>query len=283
MNILITGGTGFIGQPLCKALEARHHKLWVLTRDPKKAHQNSPQKDPHFFKDLKEIEGQDFDAVINLAGEPIAKRWTKSYKFRLEKSRVELTHRLVETLGKSASPPRLLISGSAIGFYNAEATFSHQLCKKWEQAALEAKKWGCRVCCLRTGMVLAHHGGALSRMRLPFSLGLGGVLGTGKQIMSWIHLKDMVRVILFCLENGVEGAVNATAPFPVTNKEFTVLFGKLLRRPTFFHVPAFILKCLGGEMAKELLLSGEKILPTVLIERGFNFLYPELETALSMP
>lgn len=280
MTILITGATGFIGQALCKSLHNRGHTLCVLTRDIPQAKKRLPFKNISFIASLNEISPMsEFKAVINLAGAPIVKRWTPEYKAEIIRSRVELTKQLIDVLKTLNVKPKVLISGSAIGYY--VPGFSHELCQAWEQAALKATQLGIRVCLIRTSIVLGPHGGALSRMRMPFLLGLGGEMGTGEQWMPWIHLEDMIRIIHFCLENdNVEGPLVAAAPNVVTNREFTKIYGKVLHRPTALHMPACVLKLIFGEMANELLLTGPKVFPEELLKYGFEFKHPQLEGAL---
>jgi uncharacterized protein (TIGR01777 family) len=236
---------------------------------------------------------ESFDAVINLAGAPIVQRWTKKYKIILKQSRVDLTTVLIERLEKCPQPPQVFISGSAIGYYGPQAdneltessppqpSFSHELCAAWEQAASKAKELGSRVCLLRTGIVLGRHGGALARMRLPFLLGIGGPVGTGSQWMSWIHISDMVRIIHHCLmHTEAEGVINATAPKPVRNQFFAKTYAQVLHRMAIVPMPAFVLRIIFGQMAQELLLTGQKVIPSKLLNDGFTFTYPDLEMAL---
>lgn len=293
MKILVTGGTGFIGKPLCATLLQKGHQLSVLTRDRRRA-QSLLSRDIQLIESLQEISSLSFEAVINLAGAPIAERWTPAYKEILIKSRTDLTNQLVSTFKQWSSPPKVFISGSAIGYYGAQGDealsesspfqpgFSHELCAAWENSAMKATEQGVRVCCLRTGVVLGRHGGALSRMRYPFLCCLGGPIGQGNQWMSWIELMDMIQVIVFCLENtGIKGPVNATSPLPVRNQEFARIYSEVLHRPHFLTMPSLPLKILFGEMARELLLTGQKVVPTKLLNKGFVFTYPELRAALS--
>lgn len=295
VKILITGGTGFIGKPLCEYLQAKGYFLTVFTRNLQKAHQRLPYQAIQLITDLSAIDLKEkFDAVINLAGEPILQRWTKRAKKELIESRKSLTEKLITYFKKMENPPRVLLSGSAIGYYgphhderlNEEgapaASFSHTLCQTWENAAISAKDLGIRVCYLRTGIVLGQNGGALSRMKFPFKLGLGGKIGTGLQWMSWVHLEDMIRLIEFCIQNSqMEGPVNATAPHPLTNLAFTRALGKELHRPTFMTMPEFMIKFIFGQMGEELLLQGQRVIPAKLLQNGFTFSYPDLESALN--
>ena len=287
-RLFITGGTGFIGQALCEAL-AEHYQITVLTRYPERSHSALPAA----VKRVSQVPVSftEFDAVINLAGAPIAdRRWTDARKQLLLDSRFTLTEALVKAMGNGA--PRVFISGSAIGYYGAQRAeltlteetpfdsndFAHRLCQGWEQRALAATPMT-RVCLLRTGLVLGH-GGALKKMLPAFRLGLGGQIGSGKQIMSWISLADMVSAIIFLLDNDqLSGAFNCTAPHPVSNRAFTDTLGQVLQRPTWLTVPAWAIKLLLGEGAT-LLLDGQSVLPQRLTEAGFSFLAPTLEQAL---
>lgn len=293
MHILITGGTGLIGRELCKALLDEGHDLTVLSRNPPSV----PIKcgaGVHAMADLAEWHPKKtFDAVINLAGEPIVDtRWTARRKQVLWESRVTLTQQLVMRMAAAEHKPTVLLSGSAVGYYGnrvdatldetAEAgkDFSAQLCKEWEGAALAAAQAGVRVCLLRTGLVLNNHGGLLGRMRLPFKLGLGTRLGDGKQWMSWVHSDDYVAMLLSLLHDAqASGPYNMTAPQPVTNAEFTATLAQSLHRPALFVAPALVLKLAMGERAC-LLLEGQKVLPSKMSAAGYHFQYAHLRDAL---
>jgi uncharacterized protein (TIGR01777 family) len=234
------------------------------------------------------------DAVVHLAGESIASgRWTAARKARIRDSRVDGTRRLCEAMAALESPPTVLVSASALGYYGDRADevldesaplgtgFLPTVCQEWEDAAEPARRRGIRVVHLRTGIVLSARGGALAQMLLPFKLGVGGVLGSGDQYMSWIALDDMLGITLKVLtDDGVHGPINAVAPHPVTNREFTKTLGKVLRRPTVFPVPAFAARLAFGEMADALLLSSTRVDPAVLRAARFEFTYPNLEDAL---
>ncbi len=291
MNLLITGGTGFVGSALCSRLLGEQHKIVVLSRNPEKI--KPPIK---AVANLDQLSNDDiFDVVINLAGEPIAnKRWNDQQKKRIFGSRIETTEALIEYFKKSKHKPKLLINGSAIGYYGTAKTndnideksgcddsFSSQLCQKWEAAALEAESLGIRTCLIRTGIVLGKNGGALSKMLPPFKMGLGGRIGYGKQWMSWIHLDDLVGIILYCINNdNHKGAVNGTSPNPVINEVFTKTLGTALKRPTIFPMPEIVIKLLMGQMGEELLLSGKRVLPRKALDAGYIFKYKTLEDAL---
>lgn len=293
MRILITGGTGFIGKALCQALLGAGHRLWVLTRRPQVVQQRIGSGVVALADLSAWTQGMAFDAIINLAGEPImARRWSPARKQVLWGSRVTLTQQLIGRMAEAEVKPRVLISGSAIGFYGDRGDqpltesaergtgFGHELCAAWEAAALDAESLGVRVCLLRTGLVVGRQGGFLKPMLLPFRLGLGGRLGDGQQWMSWIHLADHVALTLFLLETAsVNGVFNATAPQPVTNRAFTQTLAQLLHRPALLPLPAWLLKLAAGEMA-ELLLASQRVLPERALASGFRFSHETLQAAL---
>jgi hypothetical protein len=234
------------------------------------------------------------DATVHLAGENIAaRRWTPAQKAKIRESRVGGTRLLAETLAKLRKPPRTLVCASAIGFYGDRSDqrlnedsppgtgFLADTCREWEAAARPAVEQGIRVVHLRTGLVLASQGGALAKMLPPFRLGIAGIIGSGRQYMSWISLGDLVAVISYALSNETQrGPVNAVAPNPVTNYEFTKTLGRVLRRPTLFPMPAFAARLAFGEMADGLLLASTRVEPKRLLDCGFRFRFPELEAAL---
>lgn len=289
MRIFITGGTGFIGQALCQALVAQGHQLTVLTRQAK-----SDLQAVTFLQNFTNLDG--FDAVINLAGEPIFdKRWTKAQKQQLWDSRVQLTRKIAALIRQSDNPPTVLISGSATGIYgnlpkfaeNCEKltacnpNFAARLCQQWEAEALQAQSERTRVCLIRTGIVLSPEGGALKRMLPLYRLGLGGKLGSGKLHWAWISMQDHLRAILFLLENThSQGAYNLVAPNAIRQAEFNHLLAKRLHRPAFCHAPAFALKLLLGERA-QLLLDNQPLVPQRLLDEGFEFHDPELAPYLA--
>lgn len=293
MHILITGATGLIGTALVKQLR-NQHTITVLTRNPSHAYHRLGH-DIRAIDTLAQFNNLDeFDAVVNLAGEPIAgKRWSAQQKQRIEQSRFQITEQLVQLFARSNHPPTVFISGSAIGYYGRQGAtpvtesnhqahdeFTHRLCATWEAIAEQAQSEQIRVCLLRTGIVLAPKGGALAKMAMPFKCGVGGPIADGQQMMSWIHIDDMVAVITFLLENNdVHGAVNATAPQPVTNEEFSETLANVLSRPCAIRVPAWVMRTLMGEMA-DMILTGQAVLPERLEARGFLFRHPNLEDAL---
>jgi uncharacterized protein (TIGR01777 family) len=291
MNLLIAGGTGFIGSALCSRLLETKNDIVVISRHPELV------KPPlRAISDLRQLKDADFfDVVINLAGEPIAnKRWSARQKELIIDSRINSTEEIISYLKKSKRKPKLLINGSAIGFYGVARTddlidedklgddsFSSQLCQQWESTALKAEALGIRTCLLRTGIVLGKNGGALSKMLPPFKLGLGGRIGHGKQWMPWIHLDDLVGIILHCIDNdNVKGPVNGTSPNPVINQVFTKTLGKVIKRPTIFPLPKIVVQLLMGQMGEELLLAGKRVTPMKALDSGYEFQYDNLEDAL---
>lgn len=291
MRILITGGTGFIGQTLGPLLASQGHQLVLWTRQLKP---RLPKGITDYVHQLNELEPDSINAVINLAGAGIAdKRWSKERKQHLISSRVKTTEQLVAWIAAQAIRPKVLLSASAVGYYGEQgeqtvteqtkpaAGFTHDLCAAWEAAALAANDLGVRVCLVRTGVVLGQGGGSLAKMLPAFRMGLGGPLGKGKHWFPWIHLDDMANIYAWLLKTErASGVFNASAPNPVINADFTKALGKALNRPAFFPMPEKVLKLLFGEMA-ELLLVSDKMLPQRLIEEGFQFAYPNLDTALA--
>ncbi len=292
-HVLITGGTGFIGRALVERFLADNNQVSVLSRDPSRYRR-------HFSQTINLMESLDeipddirVDSIINLAGEPlVGKRWSERQKQEIVASRVDTTREVVDLIERLNTKPDVLINGSAIGWYghqgdarlgeqsSARPGFSNSLCQAWEDVALSANDY-CRVCLLRIGIVLAADGGSLKQMKLPFSLGLGGRIGKGSQWMSWIDRRDLIRVIVFLISNtSMKGAVNATAPTPVTNAEFTRTLAAVLRRPAIFPMPAFGARLLFGEMAHELLLNGQRVIPEKLLQAGFEFTHTELASSL---
>ncbi len=296
MRYLITGGTGLIGRALINTLinESNKHKITVLTRNPSRAKTILPDT-IELITSLTQRLIDKTDIVINLAGEPIAnKRWSAKQKQKICNSRWQLTASLSDFIQQSNNPPALFISGSAIGIYGRQsanvsidedyqqyhAEFTHEVCAKWEQLALNAASQRTRVVLLRTGIVLSQQGGALAKMIKPFQLGLGGKIANGQQIMSWIHYQDVIAAILHIQNTQqITGAVNITAPTPVSNAEFSQALAKVLHRPCFFTTPALILQCLFGEMA-DLLLYGQQVIPRKLLDTGFKFQFNTIYSAL---
>jgi len=295
MKLVVTGASGFIGTALCEQLLKQGHTLTLLTRGAPREPNTGVKRWHHWtpgtLRDWDtELDG--IDGVINLAGEPIAeKKWTATQRRRLEKSRVDATHVLVQGCAKAKQRPKFLINASAVGYYGphgdeivteetpAGADFLSQLCRNWEAEAKEAEKLGMRVVLLRTGIVLGR-GGALEKMVPPFKWFSGGPLGSGKQWMSWIHLEDQVRLIVYLIENPqAAGPINATAPNPERNKDFSHALGKVLHRPSWMPVPGFLLRIGLGDMA-DMLLTGQRVVPAAAQKLGFEFRYPNLPQAL---
>lgn len=294
MNVTLTGATGFIGQRLVRRLLAESHAVHILSRRPRSAF--GPEVrcsawDPN-REDPPAESLSDADAVIHLAGEPVAQRWTAAARKRILNSRVQGTNRLVAALAALPERPRVLISASAIGFYGSRGDevitessspgrgFLPEVSVKWEECAKAAEPLGIRVVTVRIGVVLGKEGGALARMLPAFRFGLGGRLGSGKQWMSWIHVDDLANLMLFCMtHNDVWGAVNATAPNPVTNAEFTATLASVLHRPALFPAPALAVRTLFGEMA-EIVLEGQRVMPEAALAAGFVFRHPHLKSAL---
>jgi len=292
MQILITGGTGLIGSHLVPRLLELGHDVTVVTRNPEKGRALFDPK-VTFWKGLSESPNLDgFNAVINLAGEPIAdKRWTEAQKQRLCNSRWQITERLVEMFKASQTPPSVLISGSAAGYYGdlgevvvnedepPHNEFTHKLCARWEQIACGAQSEQTRVCLLRTGVVLAPKGGILAKLLPIFRLGLGGPIGDGRQYLAWIHIDDMVNGILWLLDNDLRGPFNMVSPYPVRNEQFSHALGHALHRPAFMRAPATAVRLMMGE-SSVLVLGGQRALPKRLEESGFGFRWYDLEEAL---
>lgn len=292
MHILVTGGTGFIGSALCPALLADGHTLTLLTRHPERVARRYGAGVTAIAR-LAELPPVPVEAVVNLAGEGIADRpWTAARKQVLFDSRVVLTCDLVQALAARRDVPRVMVSGSAVGWYGdqgdtvlTEASrphpeFTHELCDAWERAARGAATLGTRLCLLRIGVVLGKDGGMLKRLLPAFRMGLGGRIGSGRQWLSWIAREDLVALIRRLLaDDTLSGVFNATAPVPVTNADFTRALAAALHRPALVPVPALALRLSLGEMSG-LLLGGQRVLPARLEATGFAFAAPTLEACL---
>jgi uncharacterized protein (TIGR01777 family) len=294
MNILITGGTGFIGSALVKSLIDQGHAITVLSRSPDKVAKICGS-DVNALGSLTQLKAEDYyQVIINLAGEPIVDaRWSEARKQLIRESRIGLTEQLITCIARMTVKPELLISGSAIGYYGDQGDtvlteqstpyedFSQQLCADWEATAKQAEQFGVRVCLIRTGLVIASGGGFLQRMLPPFRIGLGGRLGDGRQWMSWVHRQDWINIAQTMItDSTMKGAYNATAPNPVTNAEFTRILAKCLKRPALLPVPAWLLKILLGEMS-QLVLGSQRVMPERLLAQGFRFQYDDLAAALN--
>jgi uncharacterized protein len=290
MNVLISGATGLIGSALAQELKDGGHSITRLTRSPKG--ENDVRWDP----DAGTIDGSlaGTEAVVHLAGESIAEgRWTASKKERIMESRKKGTRLLAEAIAGLPTPPRVMVSASAVGYYGDRGNellredsgpgsdFLAEVCKAWEAAADPAREAGIRVVHPRFGIVLSPKGGALGTTLPIFKLGGGGRIGSGRQWWSWVALDDVVGAILHALEDdSVEGPVNVGSPNPLTNAEYTKVLGKVLNRPTVFAVPAPAIRTVIGGMADALLLASQRMEPAKLKETGYDFRYPELEGAL---
>jgi uncharacterized protein (TIGR01777 family) len=296
MQALVTGATGFVG----KRLLAKLQRPVVLSRDATQAAKKLQRFGANVYA-WDPLGGsppaaafENVDTVIHLAGDPVADgRWTAAKKARIRDSRVSGTRNLVAGLRKLAAKPKVLVSASAVGIYGsrgdeeltesspAASDFLASVCSDWEREALAARELGIRVVPLRIGIVLGERGGALGKMLTPFQLGMGSPLGSGQQYMPWVHIDDLVELILFAArEPAVSGPINGVAPHPVTNRQFTKTLGRVLRRPTFLPaVPPFAIKLLMGDFA-EVLLASQRVIPRAATAAGFTFKFPELEPAL---
>lgn len=291
MQALITGGSGFIGQALCPALLAAGWQVSVVSRDTRAA----ARKLPAAVRVLADIDGAGgADAVINLAGAPLAgRRWNAAYRQTLRESRLRTTEALLAWMESLTVRPAVLISGSAIGYYGpsddtplaetapAGDDFGARLAADWEAAALPARALGVRTLLLRTGVVLGAGGGALQQLLTPYRMGLGGPIGDGHQWFSWIHRDDLVRLVIWMLDQStLDGPVNGTAPEPVRQKDFAAALGRALHRPALMPTPGLALKAAFGEMA-QMLIEGQRVIPARAQGQGFQFLYPDIDGALA--
>jgi hypothetical protein len=292
VRILISGASGLIGRALTKRLRSAGDSVQTLVRrNPEKAEGEVGWDPDAGVLDASRLDG--LDAVVHLAGKPIASRWTEENKRAIRDSRVRGTKLLAEVVARLPRQPRVFVSASAIGFYGPRGDepldetsvpgtgFLADVCQEWEAAATPARNGGIRTVHLRTGLVLSRAGGMLAQVLLPFKMGAGGVVGTGRQWLSWISLADATAAIQHTIATAeLSGPVNLTAPEPVSNAEFVRTLGKLLSRPTLIPLPAFAVKVLFGEMGDELLLSGQRVLPKKLLASGFQFAHSDLGSAL---
>jgi uncharacterized protein (TIGR01777 family) len=293
MRVAVSGSTGLVGSQVVASLSAAGHEVVRLVRRAPAPGERAVRWDPVKREiDAAGLEG--LDAAVHLAGENIASgRWNAARKAAIRDSRVDGTRFLCDALAGLARPPKTLVCASAIGYYGDRGGeslteesppgkgFLAEVCREWEAASAPAARKGIRVVLLRIGVVLSPRGGALSRMLPPFRAGLGGVIGGGRQYVSWVALDDLVGIVLHALRSGeLRGPVNAVAPVPVTNREFTEALGKVLSRPTLLPVPAFALRLAVGEMADALLLASTRVVPRRLEGTGYPFRFPELPAAL---
>jgi uncharacterized protein len=298
MKIVVAGGSGFLGRPLVDRLSSEGHEVIVLSRHAGaggsgRARSVSWQPDGTAGAWTREIDGA--GAVVNLAGEGIAdRRWTATRKRALEQSRILSTRSLVTAIAQSTQTPSVLISGSGVGYYGDTADkvvtesdppgrdFLARLCVDWEAEARRAEAAGCRVDLVRTGIVLARDGGALKKLLPPFLMFVGGPIASGRQVMPWIHRDDWVSLVTRLIERGdISGPFNATAPGPVSNRDFSKALGRALHRPSLFPVPAFALRVLVGEIAEVALVTGQRAIPERATGMGFAFRYATIDTAMS--
>jgi uncharacterized protein (TIGR01777 family) len=293
MHILLTGGTGLIGQALCRLWSGQGHQLTVWSRRPAEvAGLCGPSV--RAVTRLDELGEQPVDAIINLAGAPIADRpWTRKRRLLLWESRIGLTEQLLAWIAGRQQKPQVMISGSAVGWYGdsgereldeeappAREDFASQLCIAWEETAQRAEALGLRVVIVRTGLVLSNDGGFLQRLLTPFRFGMGGPIGNGRQWMPWVHVQDQIGAIDFLLnQSDAKGPYNVCAPAPVRNREFARTLAAVLHRPAFMPMPALALKVLLGELSV-LLLGGQRATPRRLQEAGFEFRFTDLHAAL---
>lgn len=292
MKVTIAGGSGFIGEAVVRDLLSQGHEVAVLTRNPQKSGAGRPlvwdaKSQGAWSKDVAAA-----DVVLNLAGENIGERWTEERKVRLIESRVGATRALVAAIAAEPQRKRTFINASAIGFYGPRGDeildenasrgegFLADLAARWEEEAGAAETFA-RLVIFRFGVVLGSGGGALAKMLLPFKLGVGGRIGSGRQWFSWVALDDVTRAILWAIKDeNARGVFNITAPNPVTNAHFTRALGRALHRPTVFPIPSAGMKILFGQMADETLLSGQRVIPSRMIDRGFRFDHDTVESAL---
>jgi uncharacterized protein (TIGR01777 family) len=296
MRVLLTGGTGLIGTQLTHALLERGDDVAVLTRNPVSAQRPLPRYEVYDWNPPNEPAPTEAlsnaDAVIHLAGEKIDQRWTEEAKAKIRESRVVGTRNLVQGIKDSTNPPKTLIVANAVGYYGpheAEVVdessdpggdFLAEICQAWETEALVAQELGLRVVTVRTGIVLERDGGALGKMAPIFRFGIGGPIGRGRHYMSWIHLEDLVRIYLYALDSStLSGPINATAPNPTTNREFSKTLGRAIHRPAVLPVPPFALKIIYGKMSS-IVTTGQRVVPKRLQESGFNFKHTDLLEAL---
>ncbi|HEX2096412.1 MAG TPA: TIGR01777 family oxidoreductase [Solirubrobacterales bacterium] len=298
MRVLVTGASGLIGSALCDALFARGDDVVGLTRDPSRARAANPRvtwqkweptlerPDPAAFEGV--------EGVVHLLGERIDQKWTVESKQRIMESRRQGTHNLVQAIEALPNPPKVVVSQSAVGYYGDRgsdevderdgpgSSFDSEVVKVWEGAAHELDPTDVRLVIVRSGQVLTPEGGMLKEMLTPFKLGVGGPLAGGDQYLSWIHIDDEIGILLWALDNdGVRGTINATAPYPATNKDFSKALGRALNRPAVMPVPGLVLDLKYGREFGRVLRGGQRVIPKRTRELGYEFKYPQLDEALS--
>ncbi|MRH44654.1 TIGR01777 family protein [Aquibacillus halophilus] len=294
MKIAITGGTGFVGKQLTDELVKQKHDVYILTRSPERHQDTSQVRYVGWLKEEyhPEQELPQLDAIVNLAGDSLFGYWTKTKKDRILSSRIKATENVVDLIKQMEKKPQVLVNASAIGYYGTSTTdsftenttasgddFLAHVTKKWEQTAKAAESYGVRTVYARFGIILGSEG-ALPMMTMPFKLMVGGKVGTGQQWMSWIHISDVVGLILFAINNNqIEGALNAVAPNPVRNKEFSQMIAKVMHRPYWLPAPSFAMKTVLGDMSM-LVLKGQHVIPEKATLQHYSFNYPTLEDAL---
>jgi len=288
MKILLTGGTGFLGSYISKELIAKDNDVAILTR-------KVPVGKIDSIKYITSLDGisEEFDIVINLAGESVDKIWNNKNKQKIYSSRIDTTRQLVEKFSKLKNKPKLFISASAVGYYGdsgdvpldeksiqSEESFSTKLCHDWESEALKASKLGINTVIIRTGIVLDKNQGAFKKLALNTKLFLGAKIGSGKQFMSWIHKYDYVNAVMHIIKQNTPGVYNLTSPFPETNSNFMRILCKKMNRPYLFSLPSWFIKLVFGEMGDNLLLKGQRVIPQKLLDSGFSFKYSKLDKAI---
>lgn len=293
MKITLTGASGLIGTKLVAELKGRGDEITVLSRNPQRAAEKLEVEvvkwEPREGPSVEALDGR--DVVVHLAGEPVAQRWNKNSKRKIEHSRELATRNLVEKIGETKKRPTALISSSAVGYYGGHGEgrvtedtpagndFLAEVCVAWEREAEKAQELGLRVARIRTGVVLDRSGGALAKMLPFFKLGIGGPVAGGKQYMPWIHADDLIALYLAAIDGGWSGPFNGSAPEPVTNKEFSKALGRALKRPAFAPVPGFAVKILYGQMA-EIVTEGQRAVPSNALANGFQFQHTDIDEAL---
>jgi hypothetical protein len=297
VKVLVTGASGFIGSALCDALLARGDTVAGLSRDPQRARGTNPSVIWHAWEPTLErppaAAFENVDGVVNLEGEKINQRWTDDAKRRIMESRRTGTRNLIAAVAGLERKPRVLVNQSAIGFYGDRGDamvdesaepgegYDAEVVREWEAAAREAEGTGMRLAIVRTGHVLDPRGGLLGELLAPFKLGVGGPIAGGRQYMSWIHIDDEVGILLWALDNDeVSGTINATAPNPVTNREFSQALGRALHRPASVPVPGFVLDLKFGSEFGKVLRGGQRVMPRRALDLGYEFRYPEIDGAL---